>query len=249
MARKADASPEKPAAGKPADPRAAIVDALMALAAEMPFEDITLSEIAARAGVSLADFRDAFPSKGAVLGGLSRRIDRLVLDGTGAELADESAKDRLFDVLMRRIDAMTPYKAGLQSVAAWARRDALALGSLNQMALNSMRFMLEAAGISSEGGVGALKLQGLALAWARVLDVWFHDEDAGLAATMAALDKALERGASLVARAEDVRRLTAPLHSLAQGLFAARRGAGGAAARSRSRYGGADEGEAAGAPR
>ena len=231
MARKAAPAPEKPA-----DPRARIVDALMALAAEMPFEDITLTEIATRADVSLADFRDAFLSKGAVLGGFSRRIDRIVLDGTGSDLADESAKDRLFDVLMRRIDAMTPFKAGLESVVAWARRDALALSALNQLTLNSMRFMLEAAGIASDGGVGALKLQGLALAWVRILDVWFRDEDKGLAATMAALDKALERGASLVARAEDFHRLTAPLRSLAEGLFAARRGMGGGGSRTRSRY-------------
>ena len=32
-----------------------------------------------------------------------------------------------------------------------------------------MRFMLEAAGIEAEGASGAIKLQGLALAWARVL--------------------------------------------------------------------------------
>ena len=64
---------------KPTDARGKIVDALMELAAERRFEDISVRDICKTAGVSLADFRDAFPSKGAVLAGFSRRIDRAVL--------------------------------------------------------------------------------------------------------------------------------------------------------------------------
>jgi hypothetical protein len=85
--------------------------------------------------------------------------------------------------------------------------------------VNSMRFMLEAAGIESEGPVGAFKLQGLALAWMRVLRVWFRDDDPGLASTMAALDRELTRGGGFVARAEDLNRLVSPLFSLARSLF------------------------------
>lgn len=219
MARRSSSDPET----KPVDPRAKIVDALMAMAAEQRFEDITISEIARKAEVSLADFRDAFPSKGAVLGGFSRRIDRIVLDGTSHDLDNESPKDRLFDVLMRRIDAMTPYKAGLEGVVHWARRDPLSASALNTLAINSMRFMLEAAGIAADGPTGTLKLQGLVLAWTRVLDVWFDDSDDGLAATMAALDKELTRGSKLAARVDDLGRITAPLHALASALFDTRR--------------------------
>ena len=179
-------------------PRDRIIDALLALAADRSFEDITLTDIAETAHVSLADFRDAFPSKGAVLGGFARRIDRIVLDGHTKDLIDEPAKERLFDVLMRRLDAMAPYKAGLKSVAAWARREPLAAAALNRGAVNSLRFMLEAAGITSEGALGAAKLQGLSLAWGRILTVWFDDDDAGLAPTMAAMDKELTRGGQIV---------------------------------------------------
>jgi hypothetical protein len=89
--------------------------------------------------------------------------------------------------------------------------------------LNSMRFMLEAAGIDNEGPVGSLKLQGLALAWNRILDTWFEDDDPGLSATMAALDRELTRGDRLVARAEDLQRLTAPLRAVGRALIASRR--------------------------
>jgi len=213
-------APKKTAAKTdvPANNRDRIVDALMELAAEQSFEDISISQIAERAGVSLADFRDLFPSKGAVLAAFNRRIDRIVLDGTGADMADENTKERLFDVLMRRFDALAPYRAGVESIASWARRDPIAAAQLNRMVVNSMRFMLEAAGIDSEGGVGALKLQGLTLAWARLVNVWLADDDPGLAATMAELDRTLRRGDMLVARAEDVERLTSPLRSLARGV-------------------------------
>ncbi len=203
----------------PADTRAALVEALLALAAERRWDDISITEVATRAGVTLSQFRDAFPSKGAVLGAWSRAIDKQVLDGTTNDLMAEPAKERLFDVLMRRLDAMAPHRAAMRSILDWAKRDPLSAAALNQVALNSMRFMLEAADISSEGAVGAVKLQGLVLAWTRILDVWCDDEDPACARTMAALDRELTRGETLVARVEDMNRIASPLRSLARAMF------------------------------
>jgi AcrR family transcriptional regulator len=216
----AEAGPDgKAIAAIPKDPRNAIIDALLELAGERTWEDISISDVASRANVSLSVFRDYFPSKGAVLASFSRRIDHVVLGAIGDDLAGEPAKDRLFDVLMRRLDALAPYKLGLEAIVDWARLDPLAASSLNRVVINSMRFMLEAAGIDSEGPVGALKLQGLAIAWGRVLRVWFQDDDPGLASTMAALDRELTRGSSFVAGAEDLNRLVSPLFSLARSLL------------------------------
>ena len=202
-----------------ASPKDAIIEALMELAGERTWEDITITDIATRANLSLADFRDAFPSKGAVLAAFSRKIDRIVLDGTTDDLIGEPAKERLFDVLMRRLDALTPYKLGLEAVAEWVGRAPMAAAAINRLELNSMRFMLEAAGIDAEGPVGTVKLQGLVLVWTRVLRSWFRDDDPGLAQTMAVLDKELTRGGKLVSRAEDVNRLASPLFSLARAMF------------------------------
>ena len=205
------------------DLREEIIDALMGLAAGQPWDTISLSDVADRAGVSLAQFRDAFPSKGAILGAFSRRIDKIVMDATSDDLAEESDKDRLFDVLMRRFDAMAPYKKALININKWAMHEPAALPNLNQLALNSLRFMLEAAGLNSEGPLGALKLQGLALSWTHVFHIWLTDDTADLAPTMAALDKGLTRGEAFVARADEARRLleplAAPLGRLADRIF------------------------------
>jgi AcrR family transcriptional regulator len=237
------AKDEQPAAApppkSPGDPRARIVDALMALAGEQTFEDISISAIAAKAGVSLADFRDSFPSKGAVLAGFSKRIDRIVLEGQTGDLTGEDAKERLFDVLMRRLDAMRPYREGLREITQWLSREPLSALAVNRVVLNSMRFMLEASGIDSDGGAGVLKLQGLALAWSRIVNVWLADEEPELSKTMAALDRELTRGASIVSKVESLDRSAGPLKALTRAAFETQKRAA-ASFRRRTRRGGAE---------
>lgn len=213
--------PGKPARSAPTV-KDRIIEALMELAAEREWNDFGLTDVAARAGVSLSEFRDAFPSKGAVLAGFARKIDTMVLDQTGEPLADEAPRERVFDVLMRRLDAMEPYKLGLQSIGEWVRRDPLSAAALNGVALNSMRFMLAAAGVDVEGNMAALKLQGMAVAWNRVVEVWFEDDDPGHARTMAALDRELGKGETWVARLDDFDRLISPLRILGRAVMDAR---------------------------
>jgi AcrR family transcriptional regulator len=207
----------------PPDTRGKIVDALMELAAERRFEDISVRDICQAAGVSLADFRDAFPSKGAVLAGFSRRIDRAVLEQDTGELADESPRERLFDVLMRRLEAMAPYREGVREAVAWLRREPVAALAMNQVVMNSMRFMLEAAGVEAEGAAGAVKIQGLTLVWARVIQVWLDDDEPALSKTMAELDRVLTRGEQAAAGVDRVSALMSPFTALAQAVFDAGR--------------------------
>ncbi len=215
--------PKSEGKSEPTDTRGKIVDALMELAAERRLEEISVRDICKAASVSLADFRDAFPSKGAVLAGFTRRIDRIVLAQDDGELADENPRERLFDVLMRRLEAMAPYREGLREVTAWMRREPTAALAMNQVAMNSMRFMLEAAGIEAEGASGAIKLQGLALAWARVLQIWLDDDEPALSKTMAELDRVLTRGERAVAGLERVSALATPFGALAKAAFDAGR--------------------------
>jgi AcrR family transcriptional regulator len=205
------------------DKRQAIIDALMDLASRRSWNSIEIQDVAQAANVSLAEFRDLFPSKGAVLGALSRKIDKQVLEGTTDDLAGEPARERVFDVLMRRFDALAPYKEALRRISQDLRYDPASLAALNQVALNSQRFMLAAAGISTEGPLGALKLQGAVLVWANTMRTWFDDDDPTLARTMARLDRELRRGERILEQAEDVRRLTAPFRALGRALLEGRR--------------------------
>ena len=202
--------------------RQAVIEATMRLAADRPWNDIELVDIAREAGVSLADLRDLFPSKGAILGGFSRMIDRKVLEAPSDDLAGEPARERVFDVMMRRLDAMAPYKAALRRIVRALRFDPLSLAALNQAGLNSQRYMLAAAGISTEGPLGLLKVQGAVVVLANTMETWLEDDDPVQAKTMARLDRELRRGERVLERAEDFRRLTAPFRALGLALLDSR---------------------------
>jgi AcrR family transcriptional regulator len=203
MARKPKRERKAPAAPPPrgATDRDKAVDALMALLSEHPFEKIGLAEVAGRAGIKLSQLRAEFGSTLAILAGHIKDVDRTVLAGGDADMADEPARERLFDVLMRRIEALAPYRQAIRSLMFSARRSPGLAFALNAMAVRSQRWMLEAAGIGASGPMGALRAQGAALMFARVLTVWIDDEDEGLDRTMAALDRGLasaERWAGFV---------------------------------------------------
>lgn len=167
------------------------IDALMALLAEHDFAEIGLAEIAGRAGLKLSQLRAEFGSPLAILAAHMKDIDRKVLDGGDTDMTDESPRGRLFDVLMRRLDALAPYKDAIRSLMRSARRHPSLALALNALALRSQAWMLEAAGINASGPRGALRAQGAALMFARVLSVWVHDDEEGLDRTMAALDRGL----------------------------------------------------------
>jgi AcrR family transcriptional regulator len=171
-----------------------VIAAFMELLAEKPFEQIGFAEIADRADVTLAQLRDMFGSTLSILAAHMKEIDRQVLSGADPDMAEEPPRERLFDVLMRRIEVMEPYKEAVRSlVRSAARNPGLAL-ALNGLGVRSQQWMLTAADIAASGPKGMFRSQGLALLFASVLRTWLDDDDPANARTLAALDRALARG-------------------------------------------------------
>ncbi len=185
--------------------RKKIVDTLMALTAERGWSDVTLEDIAGRAGVSLAALRAAYDGRAAVLEDFFRMADEQVLEKVDPGLAQEVQRERLFDVLFSRFEVLAPHKQAMRSLMRAAFADPLLAIELNRMATTSMAWMLTAAGIPAAGARGLIRAQAMAIVWARVMRVWLDDDDPGLARTMAALDKRLreaERAAMGINRLE-----------------------------------------------
>ena len=186
--------------------REKIIEAFMALLAERPFEEIGFGDIAARSGLTLAQCRGEFSSTVAVLAAQIKELDCKVLAGGETDMAEEPPRERLFDVLMRRLEALAPHRAAVRSlVRSSARNPGLAL-ALNSLAVRSQQWMLTAAAIDAAGPRGLIRAQGLALLYARVLRVWLDDQDPGLARTLAALDRELARGQRWANLLDDVGR-------------------------------------------
>jgi AcrR family transcriptional regulator len=175
-------------------PRERIITAFLALLAEKQIERIDLAEIAKRAEVSLADLRGEFSTTLAILAAHMKEIDRAVLRGGDGDMAQEPPRERLFDVLMRRLEAHAPHREAVRSLVRSAARNPPLAVALNGLAVQSQQWMLAAAAIPSSGPKGMVRAQGLALLYASVLRTWLGDTDPGLARTMAALDSALARG-------------------------------------------------------
>jgi AcrR family transcriptional regulator len=210
MARKASRkSAARPTSAAAKSERERIIDAFMALLAEKPIEQIGFAEIAKGAGVSLSDLRGAFGSTLAILATHMKAIDRAVLAGGDADIAEEPPRERLFDVLMRRLEILAPHRAAVRSLLRSAARNPGLAFALNGLALRSQQWMLTAADIGAAGPRGMLRAQGLALLFAQVLRTWVHDDDRGLARTMAALDRALARGQRWSGLLDDLCRIPA----------------------------------------
>lgn len=208
MAKKAKNPQAQPAGSgeTPASDRERIIAAFFDLLAETSFARIDFSAISERAGVPLDRCRAEFNSPMSVLSAYMRDIDRRVLAGADADMAEEPPRERLFDVLMRRLEMMAPRKEAIRSLVKSARSNPPLALALNGLAVRSQAWMLNAAGISTAGLRGAVRAQGLTGLYADVLRTWVNDDDPGLARTLAVLDKQLARGERWTKRLDSLAR-------------------------------------------
>ncbi|MBS0522647.1 MAG: TetR family transcriptional regulator [Proteobacteria bacterium] len=170
-----------------------VLDAFLTLVAERGYGEVTLRDVAAAADLGLADLYRLYPDKTALVAGMMARVDATVLAGTPREIdPEETARDRLFDVMMRRYDALKPHREAIRSIVRAARRDPLLALALAPSMRRSMAAMLEAAGLSSEGISGAVRQNGLLAIHTAVSRVFLGDDSADLSKTMAALDGRLK---------------------------------------------------------
>jgi AcrR family transcriptional regulator len=188
-----------------------IVSAFLSLLAEKGWSGFDMNDVAEAAGVKLSVLRGAFASKTACFKAFLADIDQTVLDSVDPEMTDEPARDRLFDVLMSRLDALQPHREAVRALMIAARKDPQLALTLNAEARVSQRWMLTAAGLPSSGFRAQMIAQGLVVAFSRVVDVWLDDEDPGLARTMSALDKQLDDGEVWLSRLDRAAGFLKPL--------------------------------------
>jgi AcrR family transcriptional regulator len=168
-----------------------LIDAAMRLIAQQGWRRLSMAAIAAEAEVPILTVYRLFPSKPAMLCAFFRRIDETVLAAPLDAEADERPRDRIFDLLMRRLDALRPYRDSIEVLGRELPTDPVAALAAGAGLLRSMGWMLEAAGISAEGLGGMLAVKLTAAAYMSTVRTWLRDETPDLAPTMAALDRRL----------------------------------------------------------
>lgn len=201
-------------------PEGRVVAAALKLAETHDWPELGLDAIAREAGVPLVDMRGRFSSRSQILKAYVRAVDNAVLRRADSEMdADDSPRERLFDVTMMRLEAMAPHKAGIRRIVETGG----AMPELTRPLLNAQRWMLAAAGVDNDGVPGLARTLGLTSIFADVFRTWLADDDAGLARTMARLDRRLRRSErfarqmnGLRSGCDSVMRDGGPLRDLAQ---------------------------------
>ncbi len=168
-----------------------LISAAMTLVAEKGWRNLSLADIALKAGLPLPEVAGRIRSKSDLLGLYAQEVDRHMISGEIDPA--ESLHDRLFDLLMRRFDAMSGDRSALSTILSQSLDDPKTLVCRGWGLRRSLGLALEAAGLSSSGLCGAARLGVLTGVYLRTLKTFFHDESPDLSATMATLDKALRK--------------------------------------------------------
>ncbi len=182
-----------------------VVAAALDLIAERGWRSLTLDDVAKRAGLDAAAVRALYPNRDALLDAFFREVDdKVAAEGTYSPDDPNPARDRLFDVLMRRFDALNAHRAAMVALTRDLPFDPPAAARAACRISRSLRGMLDTAGLTPRGPLGCLRLQGLVAIYLNALRVWLTDETADLSPTMAALDKGLRAAESVMAVIESL---------------------------------------------
>ncbi len=182
--------------------RERIIEAAFRLGGEKPWAELALAEIAESAGLSLAEMAAEVSGKPQILEAFSRSIDAKLLASLKDDPVEGEAHDRLFDIMLRRFELLSPYKPAIANIAKAPADGPAEWLTLLASALVTQNWMLAAADIRLKGLRGNIARLGLAKIQADVMRIWLKDDDAGLARTMAALDRKLRDGEALMRRLE-----------------------------------------------
>jgi AcrR family transcriptional regulator len=165
--------------------------AALELAASRPWADIPLADIAARAKLSLSDFHGV-AGREDLVEALDGYFDKAMsADGVPEET---SPRERLFDVIMLRFEAMEPYRAGLLELLKFRETSLTHVVRLPGHRHASAAWALASAGLDNDGGAPAsLKRIAIAVVIAQAEHAWRKETSGDFALTMAALDKGLRR--------------------------------------------------------
>ena len=174
----------------------ALIASFFRLVATRGWVRTNVADAARAAALSLAEARTRFPGRTSVLLRLGRMADCAALADAPAE---GTVRDKLFDLLMHRFDTLQAHRAGVAALLRALPTDPPTALLLACATRRSMRWMLQAAGVSTAGLRGQLRVRGLVAVWMWTLRAWERDESADLSGTMAALDAAMRRADRLAA--------------------------------------------------
>jgi hypothetical protein len=172
--------------------------AALSIAASGPWREATLSRLAQAAGRPLAELYGA--SLWEAVDCVEEAFDRAIADGVASLDPSQSVRDRLFDLIMRRFEAMEPHRAAVIAMEQGVDRDPTLIASAHQRNVRCARWVLALAGLEADGMTGQARAQGLGVIIGQARAAWRGDDAGDFSKTMASLDKNLRRAEEMFGR-------------------------------------------------
>jgi hypothetical protein len=172
--------------------------AALELAAQKPWREIDLVQLAHAASRPAADLYGASLSE--AVDCVEEAFDRAIGEDLDSLDPGQSVRDRLFELIMRRFEAMEPHRAAVLAMEAGQDRDPVLMGAAHQRHVRCARWVLALAGLEADGMTGQARAQGLGVIVGQARLAWRGDEAGDFAKTMASLDKKLRRAEEMFGR-------------------------------------------------
>ena len=172
--------------------------AALALGAAGPWKELTLTKLAAEAGRPAADFYGA--TLGEAVDCVEEAFDRAIAENIDSLDPGQSVRDRLFDLIMRRFEAMELHRPAVLAMEQGQDRDPVLMGAAHQRHVRCARWVLALAGLEADGMTGNARAQGLGVIIGQARAAWRGDDAGDFAKTMASLDKNLRRAEEMFGR-------------------------------------------------
>jgi hypothetical protein len=172
--------------------------AALTLASSTPWREVTLLKLADTAARPISDFYGASP--GEAVDCVEEAFDRAIGDNLEALDPAQSVRDRLFELIMRRFEAMEPHRAAVLAMEAGADRDPTLMAAAHQRHVRCARWVLALSGLEADGMTGQARAQGLGVIIGQARMAWRGDDAGDFNKTMASLDKNLRRAEEMFGR-------------------------------------------------
>lgn len=172
--------------------------AALSLAAAGAWREATLAKLAHAANRPVSDFYGATLAE--AVDCVEEAFDRAIADNMPDQEPDQSVRDRLFDLIMRRFEAMEPHRAAILAMEQGADRDPMLMAAAHQRNVRCARWVLALAGLEADGMTGQARAQGLGVIVGQARAAWRSDDAGDFARTMASLDRNLRRAEEMFGR-------------------------------------------------
>ena len=167
------------------------------------WKEFSIERFAEENNYKSSEVKNFISNKNDLLIEFSKMIDEKVeLNINIEEFENSDVKDNIFELIMMRFDAMTPFKGGLKKIINEIKSPII-LKEISQNILVSMDFYLEFSNAYDDTIFDVIKKKSLFLIYSYCFKVWLNDDSKELSKTMSELDRLLNYAEKFSKKAKD----------------------------------------------